>query len=93
MFLASMSTDLNVYRIPDLLFMHASQVFFAMSYFYSIPQKQSMLIEMSYHTKWIYRKIFNTRRTKSPNLNVSRLGLQLPLRTILKPSVKWRMKM
>ena len=42
-----------------------------------------------------YRKISNTRRTKSQNLNVSRVGLQLSLRNtcILKPSVKWRMKM
>ena len=32
-------------------------------------------------------------RTKSQNLNVSRLGLQLSLCNMLKPSVKWRMKM
>ena len=38
-----------------------------------------------------YRKISNIRRTKSQNLNVSRLGLQVSLRNILKPSVKWRM--
>ena len=41
----------------------------------------------------IYRKIFNIRCTKSQNLDVSRLGLQVSLRYILKPSVKWRMKM
>ena len=40
-----------------------------------------------------YRKISNTRRTKSLNLNVSPLGLQVSLRNILKPSVGWRMKM
>ena len=40
-----------------------------------------------------YRKIFNIVRTKSQNFNVSRLGLQLSLRNILKPSVKWRMSM
>ena len=40
-----------------------------------------------------YRKVSNIRRTKSPNSNVSHLCLQLPLRNILKPSVKWRMKM
>ena len=40
-----------------------------------------------------YRKISNISRTKSPNSNVSRLGLQLSLRNILKPDVKWRMKM
>ena len=38
----------------------------------------------------IYRKLYNIRRTKSQNLNVSRLGLQLSLRNILKPSVTLR---
>ena len=41
----------------------------------------------------MYRKISNISRTKSQNSNVSRLGLQLSLRNILKPCVKWRMKM
>ena len=40
-----------------------------------------------------YRKVSNISRTKSQNSNSSRLGLQLPLRNILKPSVKWGMKM
>ena len=40
-----------------------------------------------------YRKVSNIRRTKCQILNVSRLGFQLSLRNILKPSVKWRMKM
>ena len=40
-----------------------------------------------------YCKISNIRRTKSQNLYVSRLGLQLSLPNILKPNVKWRMKM
>ena len=35
-----------------------------------------------------YCKISNIRSTKSQNLNVSRLGLQLSLRSILKPSVE-----
>ena len=39
------------------------------------------------------RKISNERRTKSPNLNASRLGLQLFLRNIWKPGVKLRPKM
>ena len=34
-----------------------------------------------------YRKLSNTRRTKSQNLNVSPLGLQLSLLDILKPNV------
>ena len=40
-----------------------------------------------------YRKISNISLTKSHNLKVSRLGLQLSFRNIFKPSVKWRMKM
>ena len=40
-----------------------------------------------------YRKIFNIRRTKSPNLSVSRLVLQLYLPNPMKPGVKPRMKM
>ena len=39
------------------------------------------------------RKISNTRRTKSQNLNVSRLVLQLSLLNPMKPGVKSRMKM
>ena len=41
----------------------------------------------------IYRKLSNISRTKPLNLDVSRLGLQLFLRNILKPIVGWRMKM
>ena len=40
-----------------------------------------------------YRKISNTRRTKSPNLTVYRLVLQLPLLNQMKPCAKSRMKM
>ena len=40
-----------------------------------------------------YRQVSNIRGTKSQNLDVSRLGLQLSLRNILKPGVKPRMKM
>ena len=40
-----------------------------------------------------YRKIYNIRRTNSPNVNVSRLHLQLSLPNPMKPSVKSRMKM
>ena len=41
----------------------------------------------------ITRKSSNIRRTKSPNLNVSRLVLQLSLSNPMKPGVKSRMKM
>ena len=41
----------------------------------------------------IYRKISNIRRTKSPNLNASRLVLQFSLPNPMKPGVKSRMKM
>ena len=40
-----------------------------------------------------YHEISNIRRTKSHNLNVSRLVLQLSLPNPLKPGVMWRMKM
>ena len=41
----------------------------------------------------IYRKVSNIRRTKSQNLNDSRLVLHLSLPNRLKPGVKSRMKM
>ena len=41
----------------------------------------------------LYRQTSNIRHTKSENLNVSRLVLQLSLRNLLKPGVKSRMKM
>ena len=40
-----------------------------------------------------YRQVSNIRRTKSQNLEVSRLALQLPLCNIWKPGLKPRMKM
>ena len=40
-----------------------------------------------------YRKISYISRTKSPNLNVSRLVLQLSLPNLMKPGVKSRMTM
>ena len=43
--------------------------------------------------KKMYRKISNIRRTKSQNLNVSRLVLQLFSPNPMKPGVKSRMKM
>ena len=41
----------------------------------------------------MHRKVSNIRRTKSQNLNDSRLVLQLSLPNRLKPGVKSRMKM
>ena len=40
-----------------------------------------------------YRKVSNISRTKSPNLNVSSLVMQLSLPNPMKPGVKSRMKM
>ena len=40
-----------------------------------------------------YRKVYNIRRTKSQNFNVSRLIMYLSLPDPLKPGVKSRMKM
>ena len=42
----------------------------------------------TYLMECIYRKISNTWRTKSQNLNDSRLVLQLSLLNLLKPGVK-----
>ena len=58
----------------------------------SIPGVVMLRLGSSSMANSKYRKISNIRRTKSLNLNVSRLGLQLSLRNILKPSVGWRVK-
>ena len=42
---------------------------------------------------WIYRKLSNIRRTKTLNLNVSRLVVQLSLPNPMNPGVKSRTKM
>ena len=42
---------------------------------------------------WYYRKISNIRRTKSPNLDVARLIVQLSSPNPKKPGVTSRMKM
>ena len=46
-----------------------------------------------WHASAIYRQISNISRTKSRNLNASRLVLQLSLCNILKPGVETRIKM
>ena len=46
-----------------------------------------------FDAKYRYSQIFNIRRTKSQNLNVSPLVLQLSLYNILKSGVKLKMKM
>ena len=55
-----------------------------------VPVKQPWRIWLNRSN---YRKISNIRRTKSPNLNVSRLVFQLSLPNPSKPGVKSRMKM
>ena len=54
---------------------------------------QMMACHLITWTNFDYRKFSNIRRTKSQNLNVSLLILQLYLRNLLKPCVKARMKM
>ena len=49
--------------------------------------------KMSPRLERIYRTISNIRHTKSPNLNVSRLVLELYLPKLLMPGIKSRMKM
>ena len=56
---------------------------------------EPMVIQFTYAYMFhrAYRKISNISRTKSPDLNVSRLVLQLSLPNPMKPGVKSRMKM
>ena len=44
------------------------------------------------HKQTAYRQFSNIRRTQSPNINVSRLILQLSLPNPLKPGINLRMK-
>ena len=56
--------------------------------------RQDVLCDIKTSPKWNkYRRISNIRRTESPNLDVSRLVLQLSLPNPIKPGVKSRMKM
>ena len=55
----------------------------------AIPGKTVFLIE----TAPRYRKVSNIRRTKTENLNASRLILLLSLPNPLKPGIELRMKM
>ena len=57
------------------------------------PLPKPVLIYLITNLSEIYRKISNIRCTKSPNLNVPRLVLQLSLPNSMKPGVKSRMKM
>ena len=56
-------------------------------------QKCSTRVNHEIWAKETYRQVFNIRRTKSQNLNISRLALQLSSSNLLKPGVKLRMKM
>ena len=63
-----------------------------------IPQRYRSIAGLASYegnqpVKSAYREISNIRRTKSQNLNVARLALQLSLCKLLKSGVKTRMKM
>ena len=68
-----------------------------MGYIRRITRTVSVLVWFAvgwfYHIIQSYRKASNIRRTKSQNLNASRLILQLYLPNPLKPGVKLRIKM
>ena len=53
----------------------------------------AILKDIGQRGRCTYRKVSNIRRTKFPNLNVSRFVLQLSLPNLMKPGVKSRMKM
>ena len=57
---------------------------------FNIADKTGTIMAAVYH---VYCKISNIKGTKSQNLNVSRLILQLSLPNPMKPGVKSRMKM
>ena len=59
--------------------------------FQSLLRKQEQLLRGKMNRR--YHQISNISGTKSPNLNVSCLVLQMSLPNPLKPGVKWRMKM
>ena len=62
----------------------------------NVPVPPTMIITRAYeHSKMLrkYRKISNIRRTKSTNVDISRLVLQLSSPNPMKPGVKSRMKM
>ena len=57
------------------------------------PQANGQAHYQMKNTSFIYCRIFNISRTKSLNLNDSRLVLQLLLPNPLQPGVKSRMRM
>ena len=59
----------------------------------NVAQQSTIYMVASNEDKSSYRKISNIKRTKSPNLNVSRPVMQLSLPNPMKPGVKSRMKM
>ena len=71
-------------------------VVFSMEYYLDLPLVYVWFWEqptwrLSFRCK--YRQFSNIRRSQSPNINISRLILQLSLPNPLKPGVKLRMKM
>ena len=64
------------------------QLFDVKSIFLPDTYLHKMIISQNIATYIIYRQISNIRRTKSHNLNASRLALQLLLRNLFKPGVK-----
>ena len=62
-------------------------------FFSQMLKKTSSPVRAKYGVLLSYRKISNIRRTKSPNLDVSRIVVQLSSPNPMKPGVKSRMKM
>ena len=59
----------------------------------TIRQRIVNHVHIPWDALYMYRQISNISRTKSQNLIVSRLVLQLSMSNALKPDVKLRMKM
>ena len=82
--------------IPMLLLslMKASVIHKALSKWEEGPDNNKTTSRlMTLHLSWVHCKTSNISHTKSQNLDVSRLVLQLSLSNPLKPGVKSRMKM
>ena len=86
----------RILRDTCLISAHSNNIFYPVAGDNLIDYKECIpfyvIVTQSSINK-VYREHSNIWRTKSQNFNVSRFGLQLSLRNILKPGVKWRMKL
>ena len=86
-----------IFLYQNLIFIHTCEIKYLNLKLYvieidsSIDNNSTLVQVIACHH--MYHKISNIRRTKSPNLNVSRLVVQLSSPNPMKPAVQSRMKM